>query len=127
MAKKPTRNPDKIKLTLELLKSFVNEFDDQNAEDAQIRVDLIIAGLLSSGLVDHPKPSTAKFHAVIDLLDIQPKSAREKLRSQVEEFMGLISSYGDDPFQADLQEAEQLLIEIEATLRAFLEQQLGEA
>jgi hypothetical protein len=107
-----TKTKERVRTILDELKSFVEDFDVDNPEDAQTRKDALISAFVDAGLLKFKKSfRTVSLEMAISKLTIDIPE-REGLESMAEMFEDLITSYGGDPPLTDMQEAKELLEEI---------------
>ena len=98
----------------------MDEFDVDNPEDIQLRVDGLITAFAHAGLF-RAKQKLRRVRLHIAIGDLKLKlSDRGGLVIIAESFEDLINSYGDNPPPEDLIEAQELFNEIAATLRESL-------
>jgi hypothetical protein len=116
---------EKIPGILEELEFLVEALGLEDPEDVQYRLDALTTSFLGAGLVPKKKLRTLKFHAAIEVLTI-PLDNRESLGLQMETFEDLINAYGDEPTDAEMDEAKKILQKVTAAVKVALESVLRE-
>ena len=105
---------------LQELESFLDEFDVDEPEDIQIRVDGLISAFVAAGLFKPKhKLRRVRLHNAIGGLKLELPD-RDELVVTAESFEDLINSYGDDPPIEDLREAQALFSAIAEAIRNSL-------
>ncbi len=113
-------DPARARGVLQELDSVVDEFDVDDPEDIQIRVDGLISAFAASGLLSAKgRLRRVRLHDAIGGLKLELPD-RDELVVSAESFEDLINSYGDDPPPEDLKEAQELFNEIARALRETL-------
>lgn len=102
------------------LASFLDEFDPEDAEDAQLRTDALISSLIRAGVLKESR-SVKKFrlHMAIEAVQL-PIPNREAVVAQAEMFHDLIDSYGGEPDEADMETAKTILEDIARALKSAI-------
>jgi hypothetical protein len=120
--KKPTMQS--LTAAIAELKSFVEEFDIDDAEDVQLRTDALISALIDAGLLSGKKNvRKVRLDVAIEGLTIKVPG-REKLVVKAEMFCDLTNSYGGEPPQSDMEDAKSELEAIAEVLLPLLEKKL---
>jgi hypothetical protein len=121
MAKRETKvAPSRAKDVLQELDLLVEEFDPDDPEDIQLRVDGLITVFARAGILKtKEKLRRVRLHNAIRGLKLE-LPGRDELIVIAESFEDLINSYGGDPPPADMVEARSLLNELAEALRVAL-------
>jgi hypothetical protein len=121
MAKRQSRvDPARAREVLQELDLLVEEFDPDNPEDVQLRVDGLITMFAHTGILKtKEKLRRVRLHNAIRGLRLEIPG-REELIMIAESFEDLINSYGGDPPPEDMEEAQTLLSELAEALRGAL-------
>jgi hypothetical protein len=102
------------------LDSFLDEFDPDDAEDAQLRTDALISSMIIAGVLRESR-MVKKFRLHIALESVQlPIRDREAIVAQAEMFHDLIDSYAGEPDEADMDAARTLLRGIAEALNSAI-------
>ncbi|HUE02974.1 MAG TPA: hypothetical protein VMR62_25625 [Bryobacteraceae bacterium] len=111
-----------VRAILQELDSLVEEFDPEDPEDIQFRIDDLITAFAHAGILKtKEKLRRVRLHNAIRGLKLE-LPGREELIVIAESIEDLINSYGEDPPPEDLAEAQTLLNELAEVLRAVLNQ-----
>lgn len=88
------------------LTSFLDAFDIRDAEDAQVRTDALISSMVEAGVLkDSGRLKGFQLHIAMERVQL-PLANREALVARAELFHDLISSYGGEPDEANMESAK---------------------
>lgn len=90
------------------MRAFQEEFDRSDPEQTEVSLDEHLSNLVSEGILD----GSVSLHLEDVLAYILKVSEQDELFKDAEDFRVLISSYGDDPTEDDMDDAYDLLTRI---------------
>ncbi len=102
------------------LTKFLEEFDIADAEDTQARTNALISAMIKAGVLKEDwKLKNFRLHIAIERVRL-PLTQRAELAVQAELFHDLISSYGGEPDEVDMERARELLDNIADALESAI-------
>jgi hypothetical protein len=112
---------DALRAVRQELASFLDAFDSSDAEDAQVRTDALISSMVKAGVLkDDGRLKGFRLHVALERVQL-PVPNRETLVTRAEMFHDLISSYGGEPDETDMETAKTLLEEIANALNSAID------
>lgn len=103
------------------LSSFLEAFDADDAEDVQVRTEALISSMVKAGVLkDSGNLKGFNLHAALERVQL-PVPNREAVVARAEMFHDLVGSYGGEPDEADMKNAEKLLHEIARALESAID------
>ena len=112
---------DNLRAIQQELASFLDAFDVTNAEDAQVRTDAVISSMVKADVLkDDGRLKGFRLHVALERVQL-PVPNRETLVTRAEMFHDLISSYGGEPDETDMETAKTLLEEIANALNSAID------